>query len=99
MRPDIIKIDRSLVNGVSTDAGRQSVATVFAALAADLRATLVAEGVESRYDLAALRDLGVQAAQGYLLARPTTDLASLSGWVGTGTRSALSQRGVKTGAA
>ncbi|MBI4259145.1 MAG: EAL domain-containing protein, partial [Actinobacteria bacterium] len=33
-------------------------------------ATIVAEGIETRSELDALRDLGVRFGQGYFLARP-----------------------------
>jgi EAL domain-containing protein (putative c-di-GMP-specific phosphodiesterase class I) len=39
-------------------------------LARELDAQVVAEGVEEPEDLAALRELGVGGAQGFLLARP-----------------------------
>ncbi|MBV9097050.1 MAG: EAL domain-containing protein [Frankiaceae bacterium] len=77
LHPDIIKIDRSLVAGVADDAARRSIITGFCALARDLDATLVAEGVERQVDLDVLARLGVDAAQGYLLAKPTTDLGAL----------------------
>jgi EAL domain-containing protein (putative c-di-GMP-specific phosphodiesterase class I) len=81
LRPDIIKVDRSLIDGMSHDAGRHSVVKAFVSLAADLAATVVAEGVEERADLDAARDMGVDAAQGYLLARPTTDRDAISRWL------------------
>jgi EAL domain-containing protein (putative c-di-GMP-specific phosphodiesterase class I) len=77
LHPDVIKIDRSLIAGVAEDPARRSIVTGFCALALDLDATLVAEGVELDRDLDVLRDLGVHAAQGYLLGRPTTDHAAL----------------------
>jgi EAL domain-containing protein (putative c-di-GMP-specific phosphodiesterase class I) len=73
LEPDIIKIDRSLVDGASTDRARRSVIRGFVGLAADIGATVIGEGVEHRADLDVLRDLGVDAAQGYLLGRPTVD--------------------------
>jgi EAL domain-containing protein (putative c-di-GMP-specific phosphodiesterase class I) len=80
LAPDIIKIDRSLVDGVSTDRARRSVVSAFVLLALDLGATVVAEGVECRADLEAVEDLGVDAAQGYLLARPSTSRRQLQKW-------------------
>ena len=79
LAPDIIKIDRSLVDGVAVDRARRSVVSAFVLLALDLGATVVAEGVECRADLRAVEDLGVDAAQGYLLARPSTDRRHLRG--------------------
>lgn len=80
MQPDIIKVDRSLIDGMSRVRALRSAAKAFVALADDLGATVVAEGVERAADLATARDLGVKAAQGYLLGRPSTDRADLAKW-------------------
>jgi EAL domain-containing protein (putative c-di-GMP-specific phosphodiesterase class I) len=42
--------------------------------------TVIAEGVETAAELDALKSLGVDAAQGYLLGRPTTSPADWFGW-------------------
>jgi EAL domain-containing protein (putative c-di-GMP-specific phosphodiesterase class I) len=80
LRPDVIKIDRSIVDGLSTDSARRSVVRTFVQLAQDLGAAVMAEGVENAADLAAAVELGVTAAQGYLFARPTTDHAHALRW-------------------
>lgn len=81
LRPDVIKIDRSLVGGCESDLARRSVITTFVLLALDIDATVVAEGVETRAELDAVAALGVDAVQGYLLARPSTDRAELARWL------------------
>jgi len=81
LSPDIIKIDRCLVDGLGHDPVRRSVVNAFVALANDLGATVVAEGVEEVADLDAARELGVGAAQGYLFARPSTDRGDLQRWL------------------
>lgn len=83
LEPDIIKIDRSLVDGISSSKALRSIVTGFVLLALDSDATLVAEGVETANDLHVLAALGVDAAQGYLLARPSTDPADLDRWLRT----------------
>ena len=70
LRPDFIKIDRSLVHGVTDDEVRQSAIEAFVLLSQSLGVTIIAEGIEQPRDLLMLRSLGVQAAQGYLLGRP-----------------------------
>jgi EAL domain-containing protein (putative c-di-GMP-specific phosphodiesterase class I) len=84
LTPDIIKIDRCLIDGVASDRARRSVVAAFVALGREIGASLVAEGVEHVGDLEAARDLGVGAAQGYLLARPSTDRHDLAAWVADG---------------
>jgi EAL domain-containing protein (putative c-di-GMP-specific phosphodiesterase class I) len=83
LKPDIIKIDRSLVHGVARDQARRRVITSFVLLGLDMEATIVAEGVEESDDLEAIRDLGVDAAQGYLIARPTVNLDEIAQWTRT----------------
>lgn len=73
LEPDFLKIDRKLVDGCAGDRARRSVIRGFVALAADIGASVIGEGVERPDDLAALVELGVDAAQGYLLGRPTID--------------------------
>jgi EAL domain-containing protein (putative c-di-GMP-specific phosphodiesterase class I) len=80
LHPDIIKIDRSLIEAMSGDAARRSVVKAFVALASDLGAQVVAEGVEDMADLRCAAELHVDAAQGYLLARPTVERCALRRW-------------------
>lgn len=77
LHPDIIKIDRSLIRGMAADTFRRSAVRAFVALARDLGAATVAEGVETPADLEAALDLGITGAQGYLIGRPGTNLADL----------------------
>lgn len=80
LRPDVIKIDRSLVAGVHRDPARRSLIMALVLFALDLGAAVTAEGVEDARELETLRDLGVDHAQGYLLARPTTQRADWVAW-------------------
>jgi EAL domain-containing protein (putative c-di-GMP-specific phosphodiesterase class I) len=80
LHPDIIKIDRSLIAGLAQDKARRSIVTAFVLLALDLDATLVAEGVETSDELAAATALGVDTAQGYLIARPSIDPKDHAAW-------------------
>jgi EAL domain-containing protein (putative c-di-GMP-specific phosphodiesterase class I) len=82
LRPDIIKLDRSLIHGLADDRARSLVVSAFVSLARDLGAMVIAEGVELDADLDAVRGLGLHAAQGYLLGRPSTDPAALVSWLG-----------------
>lgn len=80
LRPDIIKVDRSLVSHVTSDAARRSVITSLVLLALDLGASVTAEGVETPSELETIASMGADHVQGYLLARPTTDRTRWSGW-------------------
>lgn len=70
LRPDIIKLDRSLIREIDLDGGRRALALALVTFAAETGSRIVAEGVETEEELAVLKSLGVQAAQGYLLGRP-----------------------------
>jgi EAL domain-containing protein (putative c-di-GMP-specific phosphodiesterase class I) len=83
LRPDFIKVDRSLIGGIATDHARRVAVRAFQSMALDLGAQVVAEGVECLDDLHTVRELGLHAAQGYLLAKPSTDPDDLARWVGS----------------
>jgi diguanylate cyclase (GGDEF)-like protein/PAS domain S-box-containing protein len=67
---DMIKVDRSFVQGVEHDAKDAAIAANLVNLAHALGLVAIAEGIESKGQLASLRDLGCDLAQGYLFARP-----------------------------
>jgi diguanylate cyclase (GGDEF)-like protein/PAS domain S-box-containing protein len=68
---DTIKIDRSFVTRLDAPSGggRQLVRTIVE-LARGLKATTVAEGIETEAELRALREMGCEYGQGYYFARP-----------------------------
>ena len=65
-----LKIDRSFVMDIPTDAGSTAIVQSILAMAAHLDLHVVAEGVETDAQMNFLRDAGCTALQGYLLARP-----------------------------
>ena len=81
LRPDFIKVDRSLIHGIADDHARRVAVGAFLSLALDIGSKVVAEGVECPADLSVVRELGVHAAQGYLLGRPTTSQDVLARWI------------------
>ena len=67
---DAMKVDRSFVQGVEHDAKDAAITANLASLAHALGLVAIAEGIESVGQLAAVRELGCDQAQGYLFARP-----------------------------
>ncbi len=67
---DTLKIDRSYVAGMSEDGKDAAIASAMIALGQRLDLAVIAEGVETEEQLAALRELGCDAYQGFLAARP-----------------------------
>jgi EAL domain-containing protein (putative c-di-GMP-specific phosphodiesterase class I) len=70
LAPDIIKLDRAIIDGIDLDPVRRSLATAIVAFARDVGAVVVAEGVETEDQLNAVCALGIEQAQGYFLGRP-----------------------------
>lgn len=70
IQPDVIKLDLSLTRGVDRDPGKRAMTAALSEFARRTRTVLVAEGVETRAELEALRELGVDKAQGYYFDRP-----------------------------
>ena len=69
-RPEIVKVDMALVRGCDDDPVRRTLLCALQDFAAAIGATVVAEGVETSSELAAVRDCGIALAQGFELAEP-----------------------------
>lgn len=70
LRPDIVKIDISIVRDLDRDRGKRALASALARFADEMGMTVVAEGIESQAELDALLGLGVAIGQGFFLAEP-----------------------------
>jgi diguanylate cyclase (GGDEF)-like protein len=78
LKPDIVKLDRSLVNGVNGDPARLALIESFVRYSNRMGAIVCAEGIESLDELAALADLDVQWGQGNVLGTPSSDWCATS---------------------
>lgn len=70
VQPELIKLDMSLTRNIHRDQARRALTSALCGFADSIGAIVVAEGVETQDELQALRALGVEYAQGYLLGRP-----------------------------
>jgi EAL domain-containing protein (putative c-di-GMP-specific phosphodiesterase class I) len=68
---DRLKIDRSFVSGLGTDAEDEAIVAAIVGIARALDLEVVGEGVETREQADALIAHGVSLAQGYFFGAPT----------------------------
>jgi EAL domain-containing protein (putative c-di-GMP-specific phosphodiesterase class I) len=71
LEPSIIKIDREIVSGVGNkdSTAKRALVEAFVSFSRRIGAKVVAEGIENRRDLLALKEREVDFGQGYLLGR------------------------------
>ena len=69
-KPDVVKLDMSLIRDIDRDLGRRALLHGLIYFIEQINATVVAEGVETAEEAEALRRLGVHCAQGYYFGRP-----------------------------
>jgi EAL domain-containing protein (putative c-di-GMP-specific phosphodiesterase class I) len=67
---DLLKIDRQFVTGVDREQNAKAICAALIALARGLKTEVLAEGVETEAEVAALRAMGVQRFQGFYFSRP-----------------------------
>ncbi|ADP81186.1 diguanylate phosphodiesterase [Pseudofrankia inefficax] len=70
LRPEVIKLDRCLIHDIDTDPVRRATAIALVSIGKEIDSALVAEGIETHAELAAVQDAGIGYGQGHLLARP-----------------------------
>lgn len=71
IRPEVVKIDGHIVSNLKKDAFKRSIIKFLVSFCKERHVLCVAEGIETKEDLDAVIDLGVDAGQGYYLCRPT----------------------------
>ena len=70
LEPRVVKLDRSLIMGVTQGTRQQKLVAGVVRLCVEMGADVVAEGIETMEELEALSRLGIHYGQGYLFARP-----------------------------
>jgi EAL domain-containing protein (putative c-di-GMP-specific phosphodiesterase class I) len=74
LQPSFIKVDMSIVRGIDCDPRKQRLVDLLCRFADATEACLIAEGVETEEEEAALRICGAHLLQGYLFGKPSTEL-------------------------
>jgi PAS domain S-box-containing protein len=72
LQPDVIKIDQEITREITTQPAHRALTAALVMFALEVGSTtVIAEGVETADELRTIASLGIDAAQGYFLARPT----------------------------
>ncbi|MFG1923722.1 EAL domain-containing protein [Cryptosporangium sp. NPDC048952] len=77
LAPDVLKLDRTLVTGVSHEPRKSAMVEAIVHFGARTGARVCAEGLETVEDLAAVTDLAVGLGQGWVIGRPTAEFAAV----------------------
>ena len=77
LEPDVVKLDMSLIRNLDQHLTKRRVVGAITTLCHELGSKVVAEGVETVQEEAAVLEAGVDLIQGYLYARPTRGFALL----------------------
>lgn len=77
LKPDIIKIDMAIIQGVSHDNDKHQLVENIISFCNQKGIITVAEGVESIDDLDVIIDMGADYVQGYLLSEPQFELGGV----------------------
>jgi len=78
LEPDVVKIDRSLVQDIGSDRMKQKLLGSLAQLCGQLQMSVICEGIETREERDMLLTLDCDLLQGYLFARPEAMPAAVS---------------------
>jgi diguanylate cyclase (GGDEF)-like protein len=70
LEPNVVKVDKKLVNGISKNEWCKRSLNRFLKVTEALDAQVIAEGIESQEDMNTLVNLGVRYGQGYFLGKP-----------------------------
>lgn len=70
LRPEFIKVDRSLIKSVESDGARRALVVALLSFSGHIGARVIAEGIETHAEQEALLSLGVQFGQGWFVGRP-----------------------------
>jgi EAL domain-containing protein (putative c-di-GMP-specific phosphodiesterase class I) len=75
LKPEVVKLDRAVVQKCDEDETRQAIIAHTVRLCRELNVKLVVEGVETEAEIIALQMAGVRFMQGYYFARPAFEAA------------------------
>lgn len=74
LKPEFIKLDRSLIQNIDQHKAQQQLLTVILNYAIESGTKVIAEGIETKSEYTFIQSVGVHYAQGYAIGRPHEDL-------------------------
>lgn len=74
LKPEFIKLDRSLIQNIDQHKAQQQLLTVILNYAIESGTKVIAEGIETKSEYEFIQSVGVHYAQGYAIGRPHEDL-------------------------
>lgn len=75
-RPDIIKIDRSLISGIDSNQIHKEIVGAISKMCHNIGAITLAEGIENKDEAVKCLKLGATLMQGFYIARPSADMSA-----------------------
>ncbi len=78
LKPDIIKIDKSLITGISNKKSNQFIVRSLTELGHSLGVLVTGEGIETEEDAVKLMELGLDLQQGYFYSKPNDDIVKIT---------------------
>jgi EAL domain-containing protein (putative c-di-GMP-specific phosphodiesterase class I) len=73
IKPDIIKVDRQIIENIDKDELKQSVYKALYTLAKENGIEVLAEGIETAFELQMIESIGVDYLQGYYFGKPQVE--------------------------
>ena len=75
LKVNTLKIDREFITDLDSEPDKQAVVAAICRMARALKLKIVAEGVETRFEMDMVRSLGANSIQGYFFSRPLEEQA------------------------
>ncbi|MFF2797349.1 EAL domain-containing protein [Lysinibacillus xylanilyticus] len=74
LKPEFIKLDRSLIQFIDKNSEQQQLVTLLMSYAEQAETKIIAEGIERQEELHYLRNIGIHYAQGYAIGKPAKEI-------------------------
>ncbi len=74
LKPEFIKLDRSLIQNIDKNNEQQQLVTLLMKYAEQAETKIIAEGIECQGELDYLHKIGIHYAQGYAIGRPAKEI-------------------------